>query len=132
MLDIKTHAPFYSIAFVLRRFLVQKVLDVHSEIHLCLKWCVNYCSTWTKTGILINFSKLPNKNSMKICTRAWVLMCRQASILNLGGILLQNFITNMPKKLLDLSWKCYQALFSVVEQFKSIPNLPNKRSRENN
>ena len=37
----------------------------------------------------------------------------------------------MPKKLLDLSWKCYQALFSVVEQLKSTPNLPNKCSCEN-
>jgi len=37
----------------------------------------------------------------------------------------------MPKKLLDLSWKCYQALFSVAEQVKSIPNLPNKCSKEN-
>ena len=27
--------------------------------------------------------------------------------------------------------KCYQALFSVVEQMKSMPNLPNERSREN-
>ena len=41
------------------------------------------------------------------------------------------FITNMPKKLLDLSWKCEQALFSVVEQLKSMPNLPNECSREN-
>ena len=41
------------------------------------------------------------------------------------------FITNMPKKLWDLSWKCYQALFSVVEQLKSMPNLPNEFSREN-
>jgi len=39
MLDIKTHAPFYSIAFVLRKFLIQIVLDVHSEIHIGLKWC---------------------------------------------------------------------------------------------
>ena len=37
----------------------------------------------------------------------------------------------MPIKLLDLSWKCYQALFSEVEQLKSTPNLPNERSREN-
>jgi len=37
----------------------------------------------------------------------------------------------MSKKLLDLSWKCYQVLFSVVEQMKSMPNLPNKSSREN-
>ena len=37
----------------------------------------------------------------------------------------------MPKKLLDLSWKCYQALFSVVEQLKSMPNLPKECSREN-
>ena len=37
----------------------------------------------------------------------------------------------MPKKLLELSWKCYQALFSVVEQLKSMPNLPNECSREN-
>ena len=37
----------------------------------------------------------------------------------------------MPKKLLDLPWKCYQALFSVVEQLKSMPNLPNECSREN-
>ena len=35
------------------------------------------------------------------------------------------------KKLLDLSWKCYQALFSVVEQLKSMPNLPNECSTEN-
>ena len=37
----------------------------------------------------------------------------------------------MPKKLLELSWKCYQALFSVVEQLKSMPNIPNECSREN-
>ena len=37
----------------------------------------------------------------------------------------------MAKKLLDLSWKCYQALFSVVEQMKSMPNLPNECSTEN-
>jgi len=40
----------------------------------------------------------------------------------LRDILLQLFIRNMPKKLLDLSWKCYQALFSEVEQVKSMPN----------
>ena len=56
---------------------------------------------------------------------------RQTGILKLRDILLQNFITNMSKKLSDLSWKCYQALFSVVEQMKSMPNLPNKCSREN-
>jgi hypothetical protein len=33
---------------------------------------------------------------------------------------------------MDLSWKRYQALFSVVEQLKSMPNLPNKCSKENN
>jgi len=32
---------------------------------------------------------------------------------------------------LDLSWICYQALFSVVEQLKSMPSLPNEGSREN-
>jgi len=37
----------------------------------------------------------------------------------------------MSTKSLDLSWKCYQALFSVVEQMESMPNLPNKCSREN-
>jgi len=26
------------------------VLNVHSEIHIGLQWCVNYCSTWTRTG----------------------------------------------------------------------------------
>ena len=36
----------------------------------------------------------------------------------------------MTKKLLNLPWKCYQALFSVVEQMKPIPNLPNECSRE--
>jgi len=56
---------------------------------------------------------------------------RQTSIVKLRDILLQLFITNMPKKLLDLSWKYYQALFSVVEQLKSMPNLPNERSKEN-
>jgi len=56
---------------------------------------------------------------------------RQTSIVKLRDILLQLFITNMPNKLLDLPWKCYQALFSVVEQLKSMPNLPNECSREN-
>jgi len=28
------------------------MLDVHSEIHISLQWCVNYCSTWTKNGSL--------------------------------------------------------------------------------
>ena len=37
----------------------------------------------------------------------------------------------MLKKLLDLCWKCYQALFSVVGRLKSTPNPPNKCSREN-
>jgi hypothetical protein len=37
----------------------------------------------------------------------------------------------MPKKLLDLSWKWYQALYSVVGQPKSMPKLPNGCSREN-
>ena len=32
---------------------------------------------------------------------------------------------------MDLSWKCYQALFSAVEQMKSTPNLCNECSREN-
>ena len=36
----------------------------------------------------------------------------------------------MPIKLLDLSWKCYQALFSAVEQLKAMPKLPNECSRE--
>ena len=52
-------------------------------------------------------------------------------MVKLRDILLQPFITNMPKKLLDLSWKCYQALFSVVEQLKSMPNLPNECGRVN-
>jgi len=38
----------------------------------------------------------------------------------------------MPKKkIIGLSWKCYQALFWVVEQLKSMPNLSNECSREN-
>jgi len=47
--------------------------------------------------------------------------------------MLQLFIINMPKqkKLLELSLECYQALFSVVGQIKSLPNLPNECSREN-
>jgi len=32
---------------------------------------------------------------------------------------------------LDLSWICYQALLSVVEQLQSMPNLPNEGSKEN-
>ena len=52
--------------------------------------------------------------------------------MKLRDVLLQPFITNMPhKKLLDLSWKCYQALFSVVEQPKTLPNLANECSRGN-
>jgi len=46
-------------------------------------------------------------------------------------ILLQLFIINIPKKLLVLSWKCCQALFSVVEQLKSWPYLTNECSRDN-
>ncbi len=70
---------------------------------------------------------------MKICTVASVLICRhiQTSIMKLRDILLQLFITNMPKKLLEHSWKYYQALFSVVEQLKCMPNLPIECSREN-
>ena len=48
-------------SFCVRQFLVQIVLDVQSKIHTGLQWCVNYCSTWTKTETLINFSKLPHK-----------------------------------------------------------------------
>ncbi len=55
----------------------------------------------------------------------------QTSTMKLRDILLQLFITNVPKKLLDLSWKGNQALLSVVEQLKSMPNLPNECSREN-
>ena len=47
-------------SFRVMQFLVQIVLDVHSEIHIGLQWCVNYCSTWVKTGIFTNFSKLSN------------------------------------------------------------------------
>jgi len=39
--------------------------------------------------------------------------------MRLRDILLQFFVTRIQKKLLDLSWKYYQALFSVVEQLKS-------------
>jgi len=46
-------------------------------------------------------------------------------MVKLRDILLKFFITNITKKLLDLSWKCYQALFSVVEKLKSMPNLMN-------
>jgi len=65
-------------SFCVRQFLVQIVLlDLQSEIHIGLQWCDNYCSTWTKTGTLINFSKPPNKkNSIKICAGAWVLISR--------------------------------------------------------
>ena len=37
----------------------------------------------------------------------------------------------MPNKLFDLSWNCYQSLFSVVEQLKHMPDLPNECSSEN-
>jgi hypothetical protein len=36
----------------------------------------------------------------------------------------------MSKKLLNLSWKCYQTLYSVVGQLQSMPKLPNGCSRE--
>ena len=51
--------------------------------------------------------------------------------MKLRDILLQLLITHMQKKLLDLSWKCYQELFSVVGQLKSMPNLHNECSRQN-
>ena len=37
----------------------------------------------------------------------------------------------MPKELLDLSWKCCQALFSVVKQMRSMPKFPSECSTEN-
>jgi len=71
---------------------------------------------------------------MKICKGLEFLHAdtyRQTNIMRLTDILLQLFVTNMAKKLLDLSWKYYQALFSVVEQLKPMPNLPNECCREN-
>ena len=134
MLDIKNTCCILIHSFCVRQFLVQIVLDVHSEIHIGLQWCVNYCSTWTKTGTLINFSKLPNKKILRKSVQGLEFLYadtnRQTSIVKLTDILLQLFIANMTKKLLNLPWKCYQALFSVVEKMKSIPNLPNECSRE--
>ena len=149
-------------SFCVRQFLVQIMLDVHSEIHISLQWCVNYCSTWTKNGSLINFSKQPSKKFCENLYRGlssyteWSKLSvylmitiqlsgaqrlfdhpvckdtyRQTSIEKLRDILLQLFITNMPKNLLDLSWKCYQTLLLVAEQLKSMPNLANECSREN-
>ena len=43
----------------------------------------------------------------------------------------ETFHYKYAQKLLDLSWKYYQALFSLVEQLKSMQNLPNKHSCEN-
>ena len=71
---------------------------------------------------------------MKICKGLEFLRAdtyRQTSVMKLRDILLQLFVTNMPKKLLDLSWKYYQALFSLVEQLKSMPNFPNECCTEN-
>ena len=85
-----------------------------------------------KNRTLINFSKLPNKNFYENPYKAWVHICRciQTSTMKLRDILLQLFITSMPKKLLDLSWKSYQALSSVVEQLKSTPNLLHECTRD--
>ena len=66
MVYTKTYRT-YNASFILpyssciRQFPVQTVLEVHSDIHIGLQWCVNYCSTSTKTGTLTNFSILPNK-----------------------------------------------------------------------
>ena len=115
------------------QFLFHTVLDMHSEINMGLKWCVNYCSTWTKTGTLINLINSPIKNSVKICTGAWVCICGHTQT-NKHSEVKRHTVTTFhykyAKKLLDLSWKCYQALFSVVEQLKAMPNLPNECSRE--
>ena len=105
--------------FCVRQFLVQTALDVHSEIHTGLQWCVNYCSTWTKTGTLINFSKLPNKKFHENLYRAlssYMQIYRQRSIVKLRDILLQLFSTNMTKKLLNLSWKCYQRKLYTISK----------------
>ena len=77
---------------------------------------------------------------MKICTGAWVLICRHTqtnrhseaerhTVTTFHYIYIYIYICQ--KKILDLSWKCYQALFSVAEQLKSMPHLPNECSREN-
>jgi len=125
--------PNYS--FCVRKFLVQIVLlVVHSDIHVGLQWCDNYCSTWTQTGTLINFSTIPNKNSVKICKRAWVFMCRHIQT-NKHSETKRHSVTTFhhkyAKKISGSSRKCYQSLFSVVEQLKSMPHLPNECSGEN-
>ena len=107
------------------------MLDVHSEIHTGIQWCVNYCSTWTKTGTLINFSRFSENLYRGLSSYMQTDRDRQTGIVKLSDILLQLLITHMPNKWLDLSWKCYQELFSVVGQLKSMPNLHNECSREN-
>ena len=57
----RTYNACFIILYSFWQFLVQIGLDVHSEIHIRIQWCVNYCSTWTRTGKLINFSRLPSK-----------------------------------------------------------------------
>ena len=134
MLDIKNACCILIYSFCVRQFLVQTVLDVHSEIHIGIQWCVNYCSNWIKTGILTNFSKLANKKilwkSVQGLEYWYADRYRKTGVVKLRDILLQLFITNMPNKSFDLSWKCYQELFSVVEQLNSMPNLPNECSRK--
>ena len=120
----------------IRQFAVQTVLEVHSDIHIGIHWCVNYCSTWTKTGTLLNFTKLPDKKFRKKINRgAWVFICRHIRT-NKHTEAKRHIVTTFhdkyaKKKLLALSWKCCQALFLVVEQLKSMPNLANECSREN-
>jgi len=71
-------------------------------------------------GTSINFSNLPNKKILVNLYRGLSSYMqthtdRQTSIVKLRDILLQLFITNMPKKILDISWKCHQTLFTVAE-----------------
>jgi len=84
--------------------------------HLNKNWNIN------------KFYKLPNKKiqwkSVQGLEFLYADTYRQTGILKLRDILLENFTTNMSKKLLDLSWKCYQALFSEVEQMKSYAKPP--------
>ena len=87
--------------FCVMQFLVQTVLDVHSEIHIGVQWYVNYSSTWTKTETLTNFSTFPNKKICENLYRAlssYMQTYRQRSIVKLRDILLQLFIRNLTKK----------------------------------
>ena len=115
-------------SFCVRKFLPQIVLDVHTEIQIGLKWCVNYCYTWTKTGTLINFCKLPNKK--KFCENLYrgLSSYMQTHTDKQAYWSKETYCYKTSLQICQKNYWSFLEMLPVVEQLKSMPNLPIKHS----